>query len=275
MSDENRKGHGQALNCEVIEEQQVIQRYLAEDLSPEKVEAFERHYFECDRCFAELQLQHALGLELGGSETSIAKVVPSPDSQRRPWLENPWVWGLAAAAVLVMLILPQLWTELGTELPSGEEARTEALQQLAKLEQVPPYLRSAVRGGNVGRVSERFQEGMRLYVEQDYASAAGALEEVTKLDSDHVPAAFYVGICYLLTDEPDRAAEQLERVVASTAEGYQDEADWYLAKAYFRQGDIESARRQLNKIVGRGGMYVEDARRDLEVLDSIEDTRNR
>ncbi len=275
MSEENRKGHGEALNCEEVEEKQVIRRYLAEGLTPKESEAFERHYFQCDRCFSELQLQHALAVELAGSGVSLPEVAHPPDLERRAWLVNPWVWGLAAAAVLALLILPQLWVELGKGPSSSEQARSQILQQLAQVEQVPPYLPSAIRGGKVDTASERFGEGMQQYLGRDYASAIGALKEVTELDSNHVPAAFYLGICYLLTDEPGHSAEQLKRVVASRTEGYQDEAHWYLAKAYFRLGEIESARTELDKIVRGGGMYLEDARRGLDLLDSFEDTQDR
>src|SRR5207244_1830986 len=73
------------LDCNSVEEQDLVSQYVGRKLSPEEAEAFEEHYFGCDRCWAEVQgateLRAALANE-GRSqrERSVypARVIPGP-----------------------------------------------------------------------------------------------------------------------------------------------------------------------------------------------------
>lgn len=43
------------IRCEDIQTEDMIDRYILHQLSPEDEEFFEEHCFSCDRCFWELQ----------------------------------------------------------------------------------------------------------------------------------------------------------------------------------------------------------------------------
>src|SRR5687768_12760419 len=44
------------ISCTRVEEEDLDARYLAGTLSDEEAEAFEEHYFACDRCWSNVQL---------------------------------------------------------------------------------------------------------------------------------------------------------------------------------------------------------------------------
>lgn len=86
------------ITCDRVDREDLDTRYLAGTLGEELAEAFEAHYFECDRCW---------GLVHGGAEVRSAGPVPSvmksvPQRSRR-WSRLAWA-PLAAAAALVIWV---------------------------------------------------------------------------------------------------------------------------------------------------------------------------
>ena len=117
------------MNCPEVEEQEIIERYLASKLSDEEAEAFEEHYLGCKRCFNELRLRHAVAMELG-RQSAVAPV---------HWSFG-WRWGLAAAAVLLlgfvsMMVFQRRTTEqVSQNAPAQVDAREEIIARLAVVE---------------------------------------------------------------------------------------------------------------------------------------------
>ncbi|MEO8089182.1 MAG: zf-HC2 domain-containing protein [Gemmatimonadales bacterium] len=85
------------ITCDVADERDLDTRYLAGRLSPEEAEAFEAHFFGCERCWG--LVQQGLAVQSAFQADSPArspapKVSPSQASRR-------W-WGLAAAGIAVV-----------------------------------------------------------------------------------------------------------------------------------------------------------------------------
>jgi anti-sigma factor RsiW len=53
--------------CDQIAAEGLAERYLLGQLSEQHQAAFERHYFDCERCFGELQTLGAMRAELRGA----------------------------------------------------------------------------------------------------------------------------------------------------------------------------------------------------------------
>lgn len=85
-----------ATTCDLVDERDLDTRYLAGSLSPEEAEAFEAHYFGCERCW---NLVHQ------GMEVRSALAHPAAPPGIRP----RW-WGLAAAAAVAALVVGTWWT---------------------------------------------------------------------------------------------------------------------------------------------------------------------
>jgi len=80
------------LTCEQVERDELDLKYLHGRLSPEQAEAFEAHFFGCDRCW---------DLVRAGQEVRATRPVPLVRS-RRPW-------ALLVAAVLLGALGVGLW----------------------------------------------------------------------------------------------------------------------------------------------------------------------
>ena len=88
-------------DCDRVDREDVVSSYLSDRISTDEAEAFERHYFGCDRCWSEVQraieIRAALQPAVGEAPASPLKVPkPRPVVRRKPW---PWI---AAAATVVL-----------------------------------------------------------------------------------------------------------------------------------------------------------------------------
>jgi hypothetical protein len=96
------------VTCSRVEQEDLDARYLAGTLSEEEAEAFEEHYFACDRCWATVQL--GLDVRAANDTTvrtqqprpaalSVERAAPAPASRLR---RQRW-WPIAIAASVAIL----------------------------------------------------------------------------------------------------------------------------------------------------------------------------
>src|SRR5215472_9860498 len=83
------------MRCDVIERQNTTERYLLDQLIEAERDEFERHYLECESCFALLQTNLALQRELQRQ--------PPPLRSPVALLRRLWTWSPAFAALLVVI----------------------------------------------------------------------------------------------------------------------------------------------------------------------------
>jgi len=245
--------------CKKVDDEEIIERYLTGRLSLEEAEAFEQHLLECQRCFSELQWRHAAAIEL---ESQTVRPAVSSRPLRR------YGWRFATAAAAGMLLLAALFSYVF--LFRGVKPDSEAvIDQLASLGQPPLYLPSTIRGAKSQPALELFAKGMREYANQKYQDAVPLLESAARLDPDHLPTAFYLGISYLILDQPDAGIPWLVKVVRADPNPYAEEGHWFLSKAYFKKGNLDEARRELEAVVKLEGSYAPPAQNALERMKAL------
>jgi hypothetical protein len=93
-------------NCPYGADSDIDARYLAGKLSPAESEAFEEHYFGCDRCFDAIRRGTEIRAAVSGAPGE-ASTQPRPETTpiltRRPKLPR-WQSALAAAAVVLVVL---------------------------------------------------------------------------------------------------------------------------------------------------------------------------
>lgn len=113
------------ITCELVDERDLDTRYLAGRLNPEEAEGFEAHFFGCERCWAlvqqGLEVRSALAPDARASHAQHEASVPL--RIRRGW------WGLAAAAVLAVVMLGTWWT--------GQQPGSGAVEDVLRGGEVP------------------------------------------------------------------------------------------------------------------------------------------
>ena len=62
-----------SLDCHAVAREQIAERYVTGELSDPDREAFEEHYFHCERCFDELKTVQLIADELRRSEVELER----------------------------------------------------------------------------------------------------------------------------------------------------------------------------------------------------------
>jgi tetratricopeptide (TPR) repeat protein len=144
-----------------------------------------------------------------------------------------------------------------------------ALAELAAFEP-PPYTPVRLRG-SADVAGERFLRAMEPYAKGDYRAALVGLAAAAELDPRAPHAVFFLGACYLLTDQPDAAIRAFQRAIALGDSPYLEGAHFYLAKALLRKGELAAAAAELHKTVHRKGELESRAQ---ELLAQVERLSN-
>ena len=258
------------MDCSRVIRDEIADRYVAGRLNADDAAAFEEHYFTCPRCFEEMEAWRRMRTALdrtGGASR------PAPAILRRAWL-----WPVAAAAVILIGLTifqsrrqdapPQ---RAAGPAPAPQPPPEMVTARLAELSAVTaaPYQPARLRGASDEAVRQ-FQQAMTRYQAADYAGAAQGLEVAARLDAGAPSIQFYLGICHLLTGDADRAIERLNATIALGPSAYVEEAQFHLAKALLRKGDVAGARSALTKTVELKGDREADAQRLLRDLASLD-----
>jgi len=233
------------MDCALVKDENLSARYLLGELSEDKQVAFEEHFFECERCFEELETLRAVQAELVESEDAVQAQVPTRGPRR--------IWFIAvgmAAAVVAIGIALQLMTPATTVPPE--------LLELARIE--PPHYQEVRLRGAADEAQQRFRTAMEFYSAGDYASAIPGLEDAAELDPTAPNVSFFLGACYLLTGRTSEGVETLQRTVDLGDTPYLEEALFLLAKASLQTGDRGTAEEALRQVIGLEGEWESESR---------------
>ena len=245
------------MTCSEVEEHEIAESYLLGRLDAADRDAFEEHYFECAQCYSHLQALRSV-------QDALASVrAPAPRVRY-----VPWAWLAAAAAILVAVAAGIAWT---LRTPGGNSpAPAETIgrspgtpvrsPEVAVLAQVtpPPYEPRQFRSGGE---REAFAAAMRQYMRRDYAGAIPGLERAMRDEPDAEDVRFYLGATLILQDRPADGASVLRPLAVKAGSLYAEEAQFLIAKAHLRMGDLEQAASALDATVKMHGDREAEAAR--------------
>lgn len=250
------------MDCDQIEREEIIEKYLTGKLDKAGQKELESHCFGCPKCFETLQVQRALQEELWKQ----AKIVsPAPSEERRLRIRGLSIVSVAAGLVIIV-VLAILWYFGRTGERSIRSGETSASLGLLAAFEPPPYIPPALRGA-ADEATERFRAGMKFYQESRYAEALPNLQAAAGLNPQAASIRFFLGICLLLTGQADPGIAELQKAIALGDVTYLNEAHFYLAKGYLRKGDASAARKELQTVAESGGKLSEDAARLLKSME--------
>lgn len=106
------------MDCHLIAHENIAERYLLGNLSPEQQLLCEQHFFECDGCFSELQRLRAIREALQSAPAE------APERRRGfgyfgEWWHWPAIAAVAASAIGVALLLRQHDTAMPPPAPDA------------------------------------------------------------------------------------------------------------------------------------------------------------
>lgn len=223
--------------------------------SPNAATAAERdHLSSCADCGGELHWIEGLPADGEAGETEAEEdaetQLESAPGRRGAMLRRVWLpIGLAAAAILLVVLLPRL----------GEPD----LSGLTVLEPIPVRINRAVPEPE--SFEDYRQQGLEAYLDGDYTTATEHLDAAVNLRPGDPSMHLYLGSSYLLLKEPARARESLVVAMENARDpALKDEAAWQLANALLLAGRTGEAEESLEALAVREGRRQQEARALLE-----------
>lgn len=116
-----------------------------------------------------------------------------------------------------------------------------------------------------GSTDQLLSEGMNAYNQKDYKKASDVLYRYVNANPSDLNAQFYLGISSIEAGKAGEGIRYLDNVIEARGM-LVEQAQWYLALAYLKEGDLTSCQRELKEIDVQGHDYRERAERLLEDL---------
>ena len=246
------------MDCALVENENLVERYLLGELSGEERVAFEEHFFECEKCFEELENLRAIQAELARSAEEIHAEIPESKPRRMWFLAVGVAAALIAVGVGLRLLTPP------TEVP-------RELVELARFE--PPSYEPVRLRGATDRAQQRFRTAMEFYSTGDYVSAIPGLEEAANLDPKRLHTCPISRRPRIMTRHTSEGLESLENTVDLDDTPYVEEALILVAKAKLKNGNVAGAERAFEEAAGLRGDFEMEARDALAKLSEVLGTR--
>lgn len=267
------------MGCEYAERDEVIVEYVEGTLSGDAREAFEAHFFGCDRCFAQLQMteklvgameHHGEQVFAGLREESGALPVGTwatrkPAAEKVNWLGRlPVVWHqrfhtaarFALAAVLLLIVgswflkyfvFPIDYKQLASDQPTPWPSNVNPSDR---------------------KVSTLVEQAGEQVKEKDYRDAKNTLTQAVGLDPTMASLKYLLGASCYLANDYENAIGHLTEALEMDQQLY--DARWYLAHAYLRNHERQKAIDQLVALVeNEESGYVKRAREILKEIDPL------
>ena len=253
--------------CALTNREEVVEGYLSGSLAPQERDSFEEHYFGCDECFATLQAHRALQVELSADSAQIRAISPPKSTFWR------WPVAIATAAIVIVAALGVRWSMKKDSTPTAPPTQAmqasppgASLAELARFD--PPAYSPAVMRGAQDEATRKFGTAMKQYQQGRYDLAVPGLRQAAKLNPEDPGSAFFLGVSESLSGNTDGGITALQKCIALGDTPYVEEAHYYLAKAYLRNGDLTAATKELQAVVQLKGSLLNKAQELLQMIQS-------
>lgn len=125
-----------------------------------------------------------------------------------------------------------------------------------------------ITGRVIREVHRPFLDGMEAYSRGDHADAAALLERYLDQPQYNKAAHLYLANSLLVLGKPYDAELQLDRLENSNMRDYVDQTDWYTVVCWVCSDQLDRARAGAEKIVkGRRHTYTKEAKELLSKLE--------
>jgi len=266
------------MECEYESRDDIIVGYVEGSLSGEAREAFEVHYFGCDRCFAQLQLTEKLvgTLQHEGkkifegcirqNETGGLSIIPLQHVEDHAahfmgslerWLSHRRHRGALLALSLLIGAFAFWFLRYYVFHPD--------FKQLAD-KQPPTWPQVAPLPGVAQPLVEQAQEKFRS---RQYSGAITSLTDALRLSPGIAELAnlqYILGMCYYFADDLPLAIARFD--AALQLNQHHEDARWYLANSYLKKNERKKAIEEFAYLVEiRSRDYGGKSREILKAID--------
>jgi tetratricopeptide (TPR) repeat protein len=114
-----------------------------------------------------------------------------------------------------------------------------------------------------GSFQDQLTKAMDLYKEKEFKQAIALFEKILAQDSTKIGINLYSGISHMEVKEYNKANEKFQRILQNQPNPFVESAKWYLGMCYIMTNKRDKAAEQFETLAYTNGFYQRDARRIL------------
>lgn len=171
------------------------------------------------------------------------------------------IW-FAAAAIGLLIIVTSVIYYLQNKTYSNERLYSMYYE---------PYNKNIFTRIESGEPEGIFMQAMIKYADEDYENALDLFKRVPSTDDLILPAHFYSGISFMQTGQYHEAASSFLFIIKHLDNELIYQSEWYLGLCYLKTNETDKAFTQFKKITGSNSIYKENAE---DILKNIAPGRN-
>ena len=164
-------------------------------------------------------------------------------------------WYAAASVILLMFVVTSL---VKSRVYSSQQLYTAYYQPYKNIEGVS---RSGIKSYN------SFNEALREIDHGNYQTALSYLRNIPESEKDGYSTNFYTGVAYQELGEYNNAIGSFAEVVKHGDNLLVEQSEWYIGLCYLRTDEREKALAQFKSIRSRNGYYGEQSRKLLKQME--------
>ncbi len=246
-----------------------IEGYIYNELSEDEMTSFEAKFASSHELKAEIDLVKNIDLALAENDImllrnnlqEISRKIISEKQTERSFITKFKSRKLVLTSVAASLILL-----LGISgLISRQSSQDELYQNFYSTYQATGISRSASLTND-----KTLSIAMQKFNNQDYEAALNLLQDVVARDQGNMVGHFYSGVSLRETGKFKNAIREYETVIVNKDNLFVEQANWYIGLCYLQTNENKKAYIQFNKIVQKEGFYQQKAQSILQRMNYSE-----
>ncbi len=235
-----------------------LESYIHSELSDEERASFETELTSNYDLINEIDLIKNIDLALQENDVmllrsnlkSIAGEIASEKQKERSFAgkfnsRKVVISAVAASLILLMGI---------TGLLSRQSSQGEIYQEFYNKYETTGVVRSANTNAD-----KTLSEAMQKFDNKDYNAALNLFSEVISRDQSNMVGHFYTGVSLQETGKYNNAIKEFETVIIDKDNLFIEQAEWYIGLCYLQTNENKKAYRQFKKIAKNDGYYQQKA----------------
>ncbi|MQY80092.1 MAG: tetratricopeptide repeat protein [Bacteroidetes bacterium] len=243
----------------------IIDRYLDSDLNGLELQTLEKELDSSPELRKELQLQREINAALAEKEVLDLRVQlkvihrslePVQERNMASKLVHGKLVRIAAASVVLLITIAVLTGNFTGNRISYDRIFDKYYETYKPLN---------VRSGS-GEIDKMYRNALTAYQNEDYEKALVLFEEVLDLDQSRMEANLMTGVSNMELKEYEEAGASFRKIINHNDNLFIEHAEWYIGFCYIKTDNTDKAIEQFAKIASGNSLNKDKAKKILKKI---------
>jgi hypothetical protein len=235
-----------------------LESYLQSELSDEELASFEAELTSNQKLMDEIELIKNIDLALQETDVMLLRnklqgIAKEINSNKQT--ERSFAGKFKAKQIVLSTVAASLILLFGiTGIMSRQSSEDEIYQKFYNKYEATGIVRSAKTTAN-----QTLTEALQKYNNKEYEAAVNLFSEVINRDQNNMVGHFYTGVSLQETGKYSNAIKEYETVIVDKDNLFTEQAEWYIGLCYLQTNENKKAYKQFKKIAKNEGFYQQKA----------------